>query len=85
MDVAPSKRSQVVALREHSSLSIRQIADRLGIAKSTIRRIVKEADEDGDISIHCRGRCGKKRKITSNDDVMIIRNSVKSPWKTSKE
>ena len=45
---------------------------------------MKAADEDGDISIH-RRRCGRKRKTMSRDDKMIIRNSVKSLWKTSKE
>ena len=65
MDVTPSKRSQVVALRQHSGLSIRQIADRLGIAKSTVEMIVKAADEDGDISIHHSEKCG--RKITTHD------------------
>ena len=63
MDVTSSKRSQVVALRQHSSLAIRQIADRLGIAKSTIGRIVKVADEDDGIIIHRRGKCGKKGKL----------------------
>ena len=85
MDVTPNKRSRIVALRQHSGLSIRQIADRLGIAKSTVGRIVKTADEDGDINIHRRGRCGRKWKTTSHDDKMIIRNSIKSLWKTSKE
>ena len=39
---------------------------------------------DGD-SIHRRRRGGRKRKATSHDDKMIIRYSVKIPWKTSKE
>ena len=85
MDVTPSKRSQIVALRQHSGLSIRQIVDRLDIAKSTVGKMVKAADEDGDISIYRSGRCRRKRKTTSHDDKMIIRNSVKSPWKTSKD
>ena len=85
MDVTPSKLSQVVALRQHSGLSIRQTADRWGIAKSTVGRIVKATDEDGDISIYYRKRCERKRKTTSHNDKMIIRNSIKSPWKTSKE
>ena len=85
MDVTPNKRSQVVALRQHSGVSIRQIVDQLCIAKSTVGRIVKAADEDGDISIHRHGRCGRKRKTMSYDNKMIIRNSVQSPWKTSKE
>ena len=84
MDITPSKRSQVAALRQHSSLSIRQIVDQLCIAKLTVGRIVKATDENGDISIHRRGRCGRKRKTTFYDDKMIIRNSVKSLWKTSK-
>ena len=83
MDVTSSKRFQVVALRQYSGLSIRQIADRLGIL--TVRRIVKAADEDGDISIHCHERCERKRKTTPHDDKMIIRNRIKSAWKTSKE
>ena len=78
MDVTSSKRPQVVALRQHSGLSVRQIADRLGIAKSTVGRIVKAADQDGDISIHRCGRCGRKRKTTSHDDKRIIRNNVKA-------
>ena len=54
MDVIPNKRSQIVALRQHSSLSIRQMSDRLGIAKLIVGRKVKAADEDGYISIHRR-------------------------------
>ena len=46
---------------------------------------MKASDEDGNISIHRRGRCGRKRKTTFHDDKIIIRNSIKSPWKTSKE
>ena len=59
MDVIPSKRYQVVALRQHSSLS--KIADQLGITKLTVERLLKAAHEDGDICIHCCGRCGKKK------------------------
>ena len=84
MNVTPSKRSQVVAPSQKSGLSIRQIEDRLGIAKSTVGRIVKATDKSGDIIIYLRGRCGRKRKTTSHDDKMIIRNSVKSPWKKRK-
>ena len=78
MDVTPIKQSQVVALRQHSGLSTKQIADRLGIAKSTVERIVKAGDENADISIHRRGRCGRKRKTKSHDYKIIIRNSVKA-------
>ena len=77
MDVTPSKQSQIVALGQHGGLSIRQIADQWGVAKSTVGRIVKSEDKDGDISIHHRGKCGKKRKTTSHDDKTIIRNSIK--------
>ena len=46
---------------------------------------MKAAIEDGDISIHCREKCGRKKKTTSHDDKMITRNSIKNPWKISKE
>ena len=85
MDVIPRKRSQVVALRKHTSLNVRAIGERLGIAKSIVGRIVKRAEDVSDVNIHRRGRCGRKNKATAHDDKMIIRNSVKALRKRSQE
>ena len=85
MDVTPRKQAQVVALRKHSKPTIRAMGEQLGLAKPTVRRIANMAESGNDANIHRRGRCGRKRKTTASDDKMIIRNSVKAPWKTSRE
>jgi len=41
-------------------------------------------ESGNDVNICCRRRCGRKKKTTSSDDEMIIRNSVKAPWNTSR-
>ena len=69
MDITPSKQSQVVALRQHSGLFIRQIADRLGIAKSTLERIVNTANEDVTSASTIVEDVGEKGKLS----LMMIR------------
>jgi len=43
------------------------------------------AESANDVNIHRRGRCGRKRKTTASVVNMIIRNTVKAFWKTSRE
>lgn len=85
MDITPRKRASVLALKTHASLSIRQIATKLNISRATVGRIVKRGIETGDCSVLRHGKCGRKRKTTSYDDKLIVRNSVKDPRKTSKD
>jgi len=85
MDVTPRKRASVVALTKHTSLSIRQIATKLNLTKSTVGRIAKRAKDTGDCSTLRHGKCGRKRKTTPHDDKIIVRNSLKDPKKTSKD
>ena len=42
-------------------------------------------ESGNDVNIHCRGRCGRKRKTIASEDKMIIRNNVKAPSKTCRE
>lgn len=83
MDITPKKRASIVALRKHSGLSIRQISEKMNVAKSTVGDILKRNEDTGEPSTLRRGRCGRKRKTTPHDDKVIIRNSVKDPKKTS--
>ncbi|XP_069951387.1 transposable element Tc1 transposase [Cherax quadricarinatus] len=84
MDVTPVKRASIVTLR-NANLSVRQIAKNLNLAKSTVGRILKRADDTGDCGTLRQGRCGRKRKTTPHDDKVIIRCSVNDPKKTSKD
>ena len=83
MDLTPRKRAKIVALSKLAKKSVREIGKELGIPKSTVGRIVKRSNDNDDVTVKRRGRCGRKRKTTARDDQMIIRNSVKNPRKTS--
>ena len=85
MDVTPRKRASIVSLRKHAKMSIRDIAAKLNMAKSTVGKIVKKAEDKGNPGVLRKGRCGRKRKTTFYDDKVIIRNSVKDPKKNSKD
>ena len=66
-------------------MSIRQIANKLNIAKSTVGIIVKSPEDKGNPGTRLKGRCCRKRKTTPYDDKVIIRNSVKDPKKNSED
>ena len=86
MDITPRKRAKVVALREHTQMTIRKIGEELNLTKSTVGRILKMREDRSDVTTsNRRGRCGRKRKTTTHDDRMILRNSLKDPKKTSKD
>lgn len=85
MDISPRTRAKVVALRDHAGMSVRKISRRLDLSKSTVGRIVKRSQVTGESGVFRHGKCGRKRKTTSRDDIMILRNSVKDPRKTSRD
>jgi len=83
MELTPRKQAQIVALSKHPKKSVREIGKELGTPKSTVGRVVKRSNDSDDVTIQRQGRCGRKRKMTTRDDQMIMRNSVKDPRKTS--
>ena len=64
MDLTPRKRAKIVALSKHAKKSVREIGKELGIPKSTVGRIVKRSNDNDDVTVKRRGRCGRKRKTT---------------------
>ena len=75
-----------MALREHTHMTIRKTGDELNLTKSTVGRILKMREDRSDVTTtNRRGRYGRKRKTTTHDDGMILRNSLKDPRKTSKD
>lgn len=85
MDITPRKRASIVALRQHSGLSVRDISVKLSVSKSTVGRIVKKMDTIGDVGVTRKGKCGRKRKSTDFDERVLLRNSNMNPRKTSQE
>lgn len=83
MDITPKKRAKVIALKEHTSMTIRDIATAVGVGKSSVSRIVRTFQDSGSLSPRRKGKCGRKRKTTPRTDKILIRNSKQHPKKTS--
>ena len=48
MDVTPKKHASIIALRKQTSLSKRNISEKLAIPKSTVGDIIKRAKDTGE-------------------------------------
>ncbi|KAK9871192.1 hypothetical protein WA026_011473 [Henosepilachna vigintioctopunctata] len=83
MDITPRKRSKIIALYEHTSMTVRDIAEAVGVGKSSVSRILKTFEEGGSSSPKRKGNCGRKRKTSPRTDKLSIRNSKINPRKTS--
>lgn len=83
MDITPRKRSKIIALNEHTSMTVRDIATAVGVGKSSVSRILTTFQDSGSSSPKRKGKCGRKRKTTPRSDKILIRNSKINPRKTS--
>ena len=45
MDVTPSKRAKIVALRDHTTMSQRKIAESVGVSLGSVSSILKQKRE----------------------------------------
>ena len=71
MDITPKKRAKVVALREHTHMTIRKIEEELTLTKSTVGRILKMKEDCSDVTTtNKRGRCGRTQKTSTHDDTL---------------
>ena len=46
-------------------------------------RFFKQQDATGSVTLRRKGNCGRKRKTTPKDDLILLRNSKKDPRNTS--
>jgi transposase len=81
-DITPRKSAKIAVLLEETSFSQRQIADKLQVSQSTVRRINAKFKRGMDLSVKRTGKCGRKRKTTPRDERKIQRtilNNRKAP------
>ncbi|KAJ4433945.1 hypothetical protein ANN_16264 [Periplaneta americana] len=83
MDRTPRKRSKIITLAEHSSMTHRQIAAECHIGLATVNSIIKRYRETGSITPQKKGNCGQKRKTSHADDRLIVRKSKLNPRLTA--
>ena len=76
-DLDVAKKAEILTLIRENRYTIREIAERCHVGKSTVQRIKHNQGRD---SIRL-GRCGRKR-ITVYDDRLLIRISKASPHLT---
>lgn len=78
-DISVEKKSQVAALLIEKKSSYAQIAEIVGIAKSSVVNIAKHVDIPGGSTLvtpNNRQNCGKKRKTTPRTDRKIVHKAL---------
>ena len=83
MDITPCKRTKIVTLSQHTSMTIRDIAAAVGVGKSSVSRIINQQKNSGTVSPNRKGKCGRKRKTSPRTDKFLVRYSKMHPYKTS--
>lgn len=83
MDITPRKRTKIITLHDHTSKTYREIASTVGVSSATVSRVIKLQKVFGSISPKRKGKCGRRRKTTRRDDVILLRESKRDPRKTS--
>ncbi|GFV80446.1 HTH_Tnp_Tc3_2 domain-containing protein [Trichonephila clavipes] len=83
MDVTPKKRSKVIALDEHTSMTMKYLATAVGVSKSCVSKILITFQYFGSSSPKRTGKCGDKRKTSSRNEKILIRSSKIRARRTS--
>ncbi|GFV70055.1 HTH_Tnp_Tc3_2 domain-containing protein [Trichonephila clavipes] len=83
MDITSRKRSKIIALNEHTTVTVRDIATIVGGDKSSVLRILRTFQDSCSSSPKRKGKRALKRKITPRIDKILIRNSKVKQSKTS--
>jgi len=81
-DISNEKAAQVKILIQEQ-LSLRQIASRCNISKSSVQRIKAEVTKCGLYKSKRSGRCGRKSLTTAQDERMMVRNIRSDPLTTA--
>ena len=81
MNITPKKRAKIVTLRDHTTMSQRKIAESVGVSLGSVSSILKQKRETGNVEVQRKERCGRKRKTTKRDDLILLRNSKIKPAK----
>ena len=57
----------------------------MGVSLGFVSSILKQKRETGNVEVQRKERCGRKRKTTKRDDLILLRNSKINPRKTSED
>ena len=77
-DISAEVIAQITILIDEKTFTLRQIAQRCKVSKSTVQRIQKNLNEGKNIH-HRTGRCGRKSATSAHYDRAILRLARNNP------
>ena len=84
-DVPTATRSQIVALKQHTSKSNREIARDLSLSHTTVNSIVRKWQLSGSVNASRIGKCGRKGALSNRSISFIARACKRDPSMTARE
>jgi transposase len=85
VDITPKTRAKIVALNEHTSMTVRNTASVVGVGKSSESRILCANKDSRSLPPNRKQKWGRKRKTAPRTDQLLLRNSSLHPTMTSKD
>lgn len=85
MDITPRKRAKMIALKYHTTMTVRDVASAVGVCISSVSRILTKFKQSRSSSPQRRGKCGRKRNTTPRTDTILVRNSKIHPRRSSSD
>jgi transposase len=83
-DLSPRKRGQIKVLLDVTNLTCRQIAQKCGVSKNSVSRIKIQMEHGSSGSPKRKGKCGRKRLTTVQDERSLVRLSKSNRKFTSR-
>jgi transposase len=74
-DLSPRKRGQIQMLLQNTKLSQAKIADKLFVSQRVVSNIKQTIEQGETLSPKRKGRCGRKRITSPQDDRVIVKMS----------
>jgi transposase len=84
-DIILKKWARIVALNEHTSMTVRDIASVVSVGKLSVSRILCAYENSGALYPNRKGNCGRKQKTTPHTDQLLLRNCRLHPTVASKD
>ena len=85
MPLSQAIRNQIVSLKTHTSMSNREIANRLKISPNSVGRIRKVYVQTGSLNAQYSGHCGRPSTLSERDKRNIVIAAKRDPMATSRK
>src|SRR5438093_1353487 len=82
MDI-PKNIRDIIIQKHRSGESVRQISAEVLVVKSTVHDVISAFCSRGTTSSNRRGRCGRKRTLSVQDERLLQRESLRNPQSTA--